>query len=307
MERILRGLPVGTLMPRNEREFIDQVWLEEIRRQELELAAEWDPSVPPEPESWPNYQLTRMRLIRRLSDQIWIRDTVHQSRGVRAVEQWLEDLQAGIRGRPDLIVSRNGGVCIIDLKSGAYQSTPTAQQRFQLLVYAHLFRSSHGELPRHLLVRNLLGEEFEVQYVETDVKNAYESCVQALQRYNELAQNGQVIGEPSAENCSQCNFRVCCPSFSQANLGDWTGTNTLVGTVIRTHKTSEGVAVDVRLRFPTERAGGASRLLSVAGLDGLQVDDLIGMSGFAAQSDWAMIRPVWNSLFWVKRFSGRNS
>jgi hypothetical protein len=113
-------------------------------------------SVPP-PERWPGYQLTRVRLLRQLSEEA--NRPRARGKGISAKpEVRLEAPGLALVGRVDRIERSSKDVELVDLKSGwgADDDIRPAHRR-QLLIYAYLWQAMSGNWPTKVSVNVSMG------------------------------------------------------------------------------------------------------------------------------------------------------
>ena len=118
-------------------------------------------------------------------------------------EAVLLDESAQLRGRADIIVT-GANPRVLDLKTGDLANgVVPAQVRFQLLLYAHLFRATHGHLPDRLEVLSLGQGGIEVPFSPHDVDAALADIAKARD-------GAGGAPTPTQEGCRYCPRRLFC-------------------------------------------------------------------------------------------------
>jgi hypothetical protein len=104
------------------RQALEEAWEAEVATAAAKLSQAWTVAPPPPPRDWPGYELTRVRLIRRLTRLV---DRRHDRAGAPTgrgeamvvVERALEDPSTGLYGRPDRVETLGSRTRVVDLKA----------------------------------------------------------------------------------------------------------------------------------------------------------------------------------------------
>lgn len=166
--------------------------------------------------------------------------------GTRArSEVFLADRTTGIYGAADIVVDGgDGGGAVIDLKSGRDVVGDLDQAvRTQLLMYAHLFRARHGELPASVvafsLIRGALPIEFSVEEVDG-----------LIERVNEARAMEDPVASPDEVGCRYCSRRLRCdPHWVAAQ--EWSMPDCVEGRLVKIERAAAGMTA---LRVDTATA-----------------------------------------------------
>lgn len=180
------------------------------------------------PSSW---RVSRARLVARgvsLVDLIGDRtpDQVLSEIGLKD-----EDLK--LRGQPDLLLLGDE-IVVVDLKTQALREEELpAWVEFQLMVYAHLIRTTYGTLPTRAEVFSLNRGRKEVAITE-------ESLEMALVALASARAVDPSHANPSPEVCRFCDRRFACePHWGVAT--SWPNADAVTGMVERTEHAAAGV------------------------------------------------------------------
>ncbi len=212
----------------------EPVWAEEVACAFGQLQAQWKPAIPPSPENWPGWSLTKIRM-----KKLWERTSTLKrgscatpSRTKPAIgivpplpwtERWLSHRTLPLAGRPDLVERVDGALCVVDLKTGLEQSEPTPQQRVQLLLYCELVRSILGEVPSLSAIESTRGQRFTFAVDVGDVQEAVNQALTILNLINTVGEDGlsESKASPSEAACGWCSFRSVCDPFFDAYSESW--------------------------------------------------------------------------------------
>lgn len=290
----------------------DRVWDEETARVLTRLRAEWAPSEPPSPDSWPGAALTRARLRRIWSGPLEEAGTTDladpaprsgsgpQRRAAPArgalpwVEERLQPVGSVLVGRPDLVERGDRGLRVVDLKTGLRQKEATEPQRRQLLFYCALVLRECGELPMHAAVRDADGTERAIQFEPSDVDEVEANAVEAVTALRDAAAGATLEARPSESTCGVCPFRLVCGPFLAAYDPSWRVGRARVGRVVATAERGDGRSVtDVEVVSPGW-ARGQTRMIAAPFPAQPTESQVWGFSDFEGQGGSGMAR--WNTL-----------
>ena len=206
---------------------LNELWDAAVTSEVGNLAAEERLAPVPDPPMWPNYEVTRARVLGRLRRQL-LREPTGEGTGRAPArrEAFLSAPDMRFRGRVDRVESgQDGSVTIVDLKSSQeYGDEITERHRRQLLVYAALWHAENGEWPRRAAIELNSGER---RWMEIDAAEAQEtvaSFLRLLDEFNERAEDGEDMTKwavPRPDNCMYCPFRVACQPFFDALSPEW--------------------------------------------------------------------------------------
>lgn len=173
-------------------------------------------------------------------------------------ETELRDEERRLHGIPDLQVSGAASV-VIDLKTGRESGELLPERiRFQLLIYAHLFRIKHGMLPERAEVFSLVHGRLQVPMDEGSLTAVLASVEQARGAIGMPAR-------PALEACRFCPRRLACdehwhadeevrPDGLEGEVGKLRTAET--GTVALKLRTASGSAWVTQI--PANKVGGIS-------------------------------------------------
>ncbi|WP_350224430.1 PD-(D/E)XK nuclease family protein [Mycolicibacterium sp. lyk4-40-TYG-92] len=259
---------LGTVVHSVKRQFGDprgfeEVWDAEVAIQQARLCAEWAPAIPPSPDNWPGWSLTKTRI-----GKAWQRfgpsPVVQQkSRGGGGLlpplpwrERLLEHPTLPLRGEPDLVDRVDGKLWVIDTKTGLHQEEPTVEQRDQLLFYCALVDATLGEAPVTAAIETSRGERHSFQVDPDEVNNIVQQALDVLARFNAAAASefSENLASPSAQNCGWCPFRPACGPFFQAYDETWEIPHAVLFTVSSANGSKLGLEVEGVVQLPRWRA-----------------------------------------------------
>jgi RecB family exonuclease len=246
------GLDIASI-----RAHLDEVWDVEIQRGDEGLRIAWAPSIPPRPQEWPGYSLTRARTIRRGSMLLVKSRTVTTERTQGAdVEIALSDSTSGLWGRADRIEKDGKSTRIVDLKTGLNQEEPTADQRRQLLMYAVLLQRASGNWPVSIEVEDASGSRHVLPFEPTEAEAALTEVELAKKSFNEsvVLEDFVAKAQPTPDRCRWCPFRVLCRPFWDALTSDW-GQRAALGVVSSAGVSEGGAFVELSVESPADKAG----------------------------------------------------
>ena len=225
------------------RQALEQAWDAEVATAATKLTQAWTVAPPPPPRDWPGYELTRVRLIRRLTRLVERR---HDQEGAPtgrgdstvAVERALEDPTTGLHGRPDRVETLGSCIRVVDLKTGWTQQLEIRDgQRRQLLLYAYLVYRATGRWPEEIAIEDASGRRATDPVRPEQAAAAVDDGVQAVARYNAAVASGQSplsLATPSPDACRYCPFRAVCQPYWTAAATDWPILPSVLGAVAAT-------------------------------------------------------------------------
>ena len=252
------------------RRTLEGAWQAEVATAAKELADAWTVAPPPPPRDWPGYELTHVRLIRRLArlvEQRHGRASAPTARSEPAVvtERALEDPTTGLHGRPDRVERLNSRIRVVDLKAGwTQQPEIRASQRRQLLLYAYLVYRDTDRWPDEIAIEDASGRRATEPVDAEEATAALNQAVQAVRRFNSALASGQSpirLATPSPESCRHCPFRAVCEPYWNAVRIDWPLLPSVLGEVITTSP-AFGQAQLAAVR-PSYRAGSTITVLGI--------------------------------------------
>ncbi len=183
------GMKTGT-----RRQQLEALWDKEVDRSAAVLAKAWAPSVPPLPDLWPGYQLTRARTIRRIERRLItsVRSGESHQEGT-GVEVDLDDPESGLFGRIDRVERRGPVTRVIDLKTGLRQGEPTQDQRRQLLLYALLVQRRDGEWPGEIVIEDASGSQTTMPLDPVAAEKALLEVSSAVRAFNLRVTRNEIV------------------------------------------------------------------------------------------------------------------
>lgn len=276
------------------------------------LREDWHPADPPPPRAWPGYALTRACLLTRLAPV-----ALKQARPGRParsegrtafegtpplpwVERRLKDESRGLVGRPDLVEERNGSVVVVELKSGTGQITVSEEQRRQLLLYAHLVRTSGLPLPQRAVVLDAAGREHELIVTPAEVAAAVERLVHLRTAYNTALRGATAreLAAPGPDACCRCPYRAACGPFLASWSEEWNVGRGVWGTLLGQTKYRSGYEAKVLAKGPIELRGQTVRLLGLVAPLSAEVGEDVAAVRTDVLGGPAVQLTRWSTLLW---------
>lgn len=198
--------------------------------------------------------MTRARLAAR-ADQIAAELEVYTSGGsLVACEESLRDADLRLRGIPDVVIHGSRSA-VIDFKTGRDATVPlTDRIRFQLLIYAHLYKCTYGQIPEIVEVFSFLYGPLSVSVDSISVEAALTAITEARAQSSELAR-------PSPAVCTFCTRRFVCEPYWNA-VPTWDAPSALEGRIAQIEHAKAGAVallIDTNLgsrwitRIPRDR------------------------------------------------------
>jgi hypothetical protein len=178
-------------------------------------------------------RMTRARLTAR-ADQLAAELTELTSDGASITcEGPLSDPQRRLRGIPDIAV-HGPRSAVIDFKTGRDATVPLTERiRLQLLIYAHLYRCTHGRLPEMVEAFSLIHGPLRVSADSTSVEAILNAITMARAQDPELAR-------PAAGVCTFCIRRFVCEPHWNA-VPTWDAPDAIEGRIIQIEHAKTGV------------------------------------------------------------------
>lgn len=219
-------------IPTEERgNFLESTWEEAIHRYHLELIEEWAPAIPPPPEQWKRYQLTKRSTLREATNVANNIPEGSQTANVAApssvpgtgLEIWLKATEFRLHGKVDRIDRINGKLRVVDVKSGRLDGELPDEYRRQLLLYAVLVHAQDDEWPAEIAIEPITGQSLVLALDPNEALVAAAEVNQAIEQYNKAAHHDtdQVAARPSSETCRFCIYRIHCYPYWEALTTEW--------------------------------------------------------------------------------------
>jgi RecB family exonuclease len=200
-------------------------WDRRIAEKASLLVTEWPLGKVPPPERWPGYQLTRVRLLRRLSEEVRRRRGRAPGVSSSEAEAWLEAPGLPLVGRADRVERSNGDVELVDLKSGwTVGDEIRPGHRRQLLLYAYLWHAMNGDWPRRVSIQRLNGLRSILEVDPREAEAVAADLLGRLETYNgriAAREAADALASPSDEACAHCAYRPVCLPFFEALDESW--------------------------------------------------------------------------------------
>lgn len=245
----------------------DSVWSEAVSRVSNDLTLQWAPAVPPSPDNWPGWSLTKIRL-----KKLWERipsatrsnskSTLTQSRNLASPllpwrERWIRHRTLPLAGRPDLVERVEDSVLVVDLKTGLQQAEPTDRQRMQLLLYCELVTSELGLRPAFAAVESTSGRRFTFTADEDALESAVDRALTIFDQVNLSGDRGlkESLASPSEAACGWCPFRPVCGPFFNAYDETWAIAHALFFRIQSVATSDHGYEIEATVLRPHWRAG----------------------------------------------------
>lgn len=299
VEEIGKGLLRHTNTPADAKSLVEDRWNAHVDESVRALAKEWHPSVPPAPEDWPGFFLTRTRVLRRALRFLQNSDRTLK-KGTASIEKALADPESGIYGRPDRIEEHDRGLCIVDLKTGLGQAEPTVSQRRQLLIYAFLTFKATKVWPATVAVEDASGRRWQESIDTAEVTQLIDEISDAREAFNIAARTGDVsqMARPEAGTCKWCPYRSVCKPYWESFTTEWDH-----GSVAGTVQVVESVGDSTRLvrllaDSPGDTAGETWILsgLSAAASENFGVGTEIVVTGAEITETSHFLRIRWSTI-----------
>lgn len=274
-------------------------WHELVREAESSLAQAWGREVPPA-DRWAGYHLSRVRAIRRVGEDSQRRSgPTPTGGGTVSLEHELRDENLSLVGRPDRVITTDAGTTIVDLKSGWTQPQEIRpHQRRQLLLYAHLWRAVHGELPVSVAVQTADGTRMTIPVDVNEVDELVGEMVALREAYNLAVVDGNdnALAAPTEDNCRFCDFRPACGPYQQSVRDEWYWALTRAGWVVDVNEGPAGFSFDLDVVRPTSQAGTDVRIARVPRRLLPDVGDFCVVVDAEPTASAAQLRVRWNTF-----------
>jgi len=176
--------------------------------------------------------MTRSRLRSRGAE---LAALLPSSSGSARSEVFLRDSAHLLYGQADIVVDREDGGVVIDLKTGTDSQTQSV--RTQLLVYAHLFRQEADHFPATLVAFSLRHGAVHINISERDIDGLLERL--------QVARSQPSLALPDPAGCKFCRRRLRCePHWKAASA--WEDPDCVEGVISRMEAAATGlVAIHV--------------------------------------------------------------
>lgn len=266
---------------------------------------------PPPVNRWPGYQVTRVRLLRRLLDPgtNQYSSGSPSDHGSSLTEIDLQAPGVPLRGRIDRVELAGSRVEIVDLKSRwtAGDDIQPAHRR-QLLLYACLWRASEGSWPQRASIEGIDGRKVTFDVDPQEAEQELRQLENGLDEYNRAAAAGTPFRQyaaPAEENCRRCDYRAACyPFFLSLNDGWGWYRRSVLGQVLSVDDFGTSVAAklevlgsNLSLQGPTCRVVAIPRQLAPAVSSTLSfVDGLPTPDGSSLRATWDSTLLCWETL-----------
>ena len=120
----------------------------------------------------------------------------------------LEDLETGLRGRPDQITRIGNDLIPVELKTGKIPKKPHKSHRFQILAYLHLIESMTGSPPPFGFLRYGAESVFSIDWNAKEKANLF-SVIKQIQKVT--VQGGAKRDHNRPGKCESCSRKEGCP------------------------------------------------------------------------------------------------
>ena len=120
----------------------------------------------------------------------------------------LEDLETGLRGRPDQITRIGNDLIPVELKTGKIPKKPHKSHRFQILAYLHLIESMTGSPPPFGFLRYGTESVFSIDWNAKEKANLF-SVIKQIQQVT--VQGGAKRDHNRPGKCESCSRKEGCP------------------------------------------------------------------------------------------------
>ena len=277
---------------------LSAAWEEGAAKEFEDLCTSWAPSSPPSPRDWPFYATTKARtLVRLRGDMVRYREWAAHGDGGNAalVENEMRDDSINLAGRADRIERKDDRIVVVDLKAGAEVDSISEDNRRQLMLYAHLYRTEHGVIPDSIVVMNASGSRFEEAIDPASVDQVIKEFTNATTAFNKAVHTGKdlsLLATPSQQSCRWCTYRVVCAQYWDAVEPEWNDSDA-AGVVLSRQGES---AISIELVAPEHRRGKVCQVVAATALE-CSAGDVVTITDAYFEGD--VLRCRWNSRFGV--------
>ena len=259
----------------------------------------------PAPAAWPGYAITKVRLIRRLTEkpppaQVHpvatdgaFRSRAHGNAALRGRRHLCHGLSGRLHaghlfGTPDLVEEVDGELRVVDLKAGVHQGRrhPTSDASSSSTPVSCTTRSRGSLTLASSATSAATKTSFGVTSPEVD--EAIADAESARESFNEaITTTAGAPARPASETCGWCDFRVVCSAYWRSRQPDWPSVNNdLIGEV------TEASHPYAQLRL-IDTDEPSRVVLAEAGVEA-HVGDLLVVTD-VARAGFQTSRPRWNS------------
>jgi hypothetical protein len=254
---------------------VERAWAQRITTAYERLQAAYPHGPVPPPDRWPGYQLTRLRLMRRLLPMA--RPSLGEARHGEAgrepaapplCEVSLRGGTLKLEGRIDRVERAGGELTIVDIKTGAsVADTISDRHRQQLLLYCVLWASVHGEWPTQAAIETLGGRRMSIHVEPREAEECAAAAAAELEAFNRRASEGadpKALATPGREQCRFCDYREACPVMLRAfdPAWDWPCPPLLGRVIGLAAGRAENVVVTVQPELPAVWGPGCVAVVS---------------------------------------------
>ena len=285
--------PTDAVQVRNR---LVELWDGEIERGASALANAWAPAIPPPPNEWPGYSLTRARTIRRAVKLLTSRSAGSGDRiPGTGIEIELTDAESGLSGRADRIDRDGSATRIVDLKTGLRQGAPTDDQRRQLLLYAVLAQRATGAWPSSIAVEDASGFQYVQELSAPQAEDVLQEVESARSEFNTLTSTARFteVAQPSADRCRWCAFRVVCRPYWQELRADWQH-RSVMGRIVETGFADGTGHLSISIESPADQSNRIVHLSS-ASMAPSEADDKAAIVDWMGNLELGTVRARWST------------
>jgi RecB family exonuclease len=288
VHRVLQSLVRAGVPQAESKEWAYHRWQEELEAErsasrECGTTVRWG-----EPESWPDLQITRARLMFLAHRIASLLENVPAGAEV-LTETRLSGAQKKLRGQVDLIIRGTGTHFVGDYKTGSLSDPGSKDLREsyvrQLRLYAFMEYETTDEWPTNAYLFPLSGPAIEVSVHQNDCRDLAREAVELLDAYN-AATPAEQPAAATPKICSSCPYSSKCTRFWEEIDQGWAEqVQAVQGTITAISSSTAGgysVYVDVASgsidlprilvrnvdpsRFPVARSAEAGQFIAITGL-----------------------------------------
>ncbi|WP_396910634.1 PD-(D/E)XK nuclease family protein [Mycolicibacterium sp.] len=279
----------------------EEVWNSAVAVQQARLCAEWAPAIPPSPDNWPGWSLTKTRIRKawqRFKPSSAVQPKPLGGGGLPPLpwrERSLDHPTLPLRGEPDLVDRVDGKLWVIDTKTGLNQEAPTSEQRDQLLFYCALVQANLGEAPDMAAIETSRGERYAFRVEPVEVEKVTQQALTLLARFNAAAASefSETLASPSADGCGWCPFRPACGPFFQTYDETWEISHAVLLTVSSASVSKLGKKVEGIVNLPLWRKNEKFTSLGFPFPSLPSVGETWGVTDYVGRGDSAVA--AWNT------------
>ncbi len=215
----------------SDKSSFDSCWNSLIHNVESEmLQNQIEKHLVPLESSAPNYEIKKHMVLKLIQSMTApIRNAVRETQ--KKSEFWVETKDGKVGGRIDLVVQNNGGVEIVDYKTGNVEDETGSgvlkqEYQIQMKLYAALYHEKYELWPSHLSLIGIDQKKHEVSFDQNECSGLLEQARKAIYETNKRISGGLEAADfanPSPSACTYCPYRPACSKYweSRKDNEEW--------------------------------------------------------------------------------------